>query len=568
MRLTHFSITDYRSITKAEFNDLPNVTTLIGANNEGKSNVLESLKLCLDLLRSDRIVGVGDKVRIRQSYDAEYDWESDFPVKKQQRSPDAASVFDLHFELTSEEAEKFKRTVRSKLNGILPIQLRFDTGAYVEFRITKQGPGGKSLSKKANTICKFVSENLDFAHVPAIRTAETSQDLVKDLLARELRTLERKPEYAKLQDQLETLQQPILQSIAAKVKANLSEILGATLKDVSIKLPRRNQLRAVARAADITIDDGAATSLERKGDGVKSLVAIGLLTRALQESESVKDVILLIEEPESHLHPKAIHQLKEVLDGLKQDRQIILTTHCPILVNRSNVPSNIIVSRNKARPAKNLDELREVLGVRASDNLRHAALILVVEGTEDEKCLRALFDFHSPKLRSALADGRLAFEAIGGASKLSYSLTLLQTVMCNYYVLLDDDQEGRKAATEAKTASLITDANVSVTTCRGKPESEFEDLLNENVYADYFKKTYSVDVRHAPFNAASKWSDRISEGLKRSGKPWTERTEMRDKAAIADLVVQNPESAIHPERMTMIRSLMDAVEMHLQAIVA
>nr|WP_249802363.1 MULTISPECIES: AAA family ATPase [unclassified Bradyrhizobium] len=139
------------------------------------------------------------------------------------------------------------------------------------------------------------------------------------------------PEYAKLQEQIEALQKPVLQSIAAKVKTNLVEILSASLKDVTIKLPRRNLTRAVARAADVIINDGVATSLERKGDGVKSLVAIGLLTKAVQESESAKDVISLIEEPESHLHPKAIDQLKEVLDGLKQDRQIVLTTHCPIL---------------------------------------------------------------------------------------------------------------------------------------------------------------------------------------------------------------------------------------------
>lgn len=567
MKLTYFGISDYRSITKAAFNNLPNVTTLIGANNEGKSNVLESLKLCLELLRSDRILGGAEKVRIRPSYSVEYDWDSDYPVKKQKGHPDGASVFDLHFEFTSDEAERFQKQVRSKLNGILPIQLRFDEGAYVEFRVTKQGPGGASLSRKAATICKFISENLDFAHVPAIRTAETSQNLVKDLVARELRILERKPEYAKLQDQLEALQKPVLQTIATKLKSDLTEILGETLKDVSIKLPRRNQLRAVARAADITIDDGAPTSLERKGDGVKSLVAIGLLTRALQESESAKDVILLIEEPESHLHPKAIHQLKEVLDGLKQDRQIILTTHCPILVNRANVGSNIIVSRNKAKPAKKLEELRDVLGVRASDNLRHASLIVVVEGKEDENCLRALFNHHSTKLRTALSDGRLAFDPIGGASKLVYSLNLLQMLMCNYCVLLDNDEEGRRAAKEAKSNALLTEANLTFTKCRGKDDAEFEDFLNESIYTNYFEMTYAVDVRHAPFNNARlKWSNRIAQGLQRSGKNWSDTDQARDKASIADLVEKSPASAVHAESMSVLRAFMDAIERQLQAL--
>ncbi|HEU4476225.1 MAG TPA: AAA family ATPase [Methyloceanibacter sp.] len=126
------------------------------------------------------------------------------------------------------------------------------------------------------------------------------------------------------------------------------------------------------------------------------------MTRALQVDDETKNVILLIEEPESHLHPKAIHQLREVLDTLKMDRQIILTSHCASLVNRADVSSNIIVSKNKAHPARSLDELRTVLGVRASDNLRHAALVTVVEGTDDAISLSAIFAARSKKLRAAM----------------------------------------------------------------------------------------------------------------------------------------------------------------------
>lgn len=571
MQLTHFAIQDYRSITKAVFDELANVTTLIGPNNEGKSNILEAIKICLELLRSEQIVGGSQKVRIRVAQSS-YDWESDYPVKKQNSNPEGVSTFDLHFQLSGDEAIRFQSVVKSKLNGILPIQLRFNSGPYVEFRVAKPGKGGAALSKKGATICRFISENLDFAHVPAIRTAETSQELVNDLVARELRLLERDVEYSKLQAQLTALQKPILDSIALKIKENLKGILGKSLKQVDIKLPTQRRLRAIARSAQITIDDGAATSLERKGDGVKSLVAIGLLTKALQESESAKDIILLIEEPESHLHPKAVHQLKEVLDGLKQDRQIILTTHCPLLINRANVPSNIIVSRNKAVPAQKLEELRDILGVQASDNLRHAALILVVEGSDDSIALQALFSHHSSYLRGAIASGSLAFETLGGASKLRYSLAQLQTVLCNYYVLLDDDEEGRKAFKEVSQEGLASAASVSFTKCRGLSEAEFEDLLDEKVYAPYFQITHGVNVTMAPFNEKKKWSARIRSGLQRSGKSdangeaWSDAAESRDKLAIAQLVAANPGAAILTERLPMLTALISAVESALKAL--
>src|SRR3972149_4703482 len=108
-----------------------------------------------------------------------------------------------------------------------------------------------------------------------------------------------------------------------------------------------------------------------------------------------KHLILAIEEPESHLHPSAIHQLKSVLTEIARTNQVIMTTHCPLFVDRTSIKSNIVVHDNKAAPARNVKEIRDVLGVRASDNLQHAELILLVEGEEDRKAIRALLSHHS-----------------------------------------------------------------------------------------------------------------------------------------------------------------------------
>jgi hypothetical protein len=322
----------------------------------------------------------------------------------------------------------------------------------------------------------------------------------------------------------------------------------------------------VARGAQIVIDDGAATNLERKGDGVKSLVAIGLLTKALQESESAKNIILLIEEPESHLHPRAIHQLKDVLDTLQQDRQIILTTHCPLLVNRANVPSNIIVSKNVATPAKSLDTIRDILGVRASDNLRHAALVLVVEGTDDAISYRALLSHFSAELRSAFGSGALAFECLNGASKLRYTLSHLTSILCSYYAILDDDGEGRTALGEATAENLISNANVTLTKCRGLPESEFEDLLRPNIYARHFLTKYGVDLSMPHFGEKKKWSVRIAQGMTRSGKNWSNSEVAQDKLQIARMVEADPSDSILPERLPVIQTLVSSLEAYLRAL--
>jgi len=573
MKLTYFSIRDYRSIAKAELDNLQTSTILIGPNNEGKSNVLQGLNACLTLLRTERPIRTGDNLQLRYDKDS-FDWSIDFPIGKQLANRAGESVFELHFQLSAAEQVSFHEATRSKLNDVLPIQIGFGPNSFASFKVLKQGRGGVALTKKPEPICRFIARTLDFAYIPAIRTANASLEVVNELVSRALRQLEKNERYAALQQEVLELQKPVLESIAAKLKTNLQGFLGAGLRDVSLNLVDRYRFQRFGKSCQITIDDGTPTLLERKGDGVQSLAAISLMIGALQEAGADKDIIVLLEEPESHLHPKAIHQLREVLDTLRQDSQLIVTTHCPLLVNRANVASNFIVSKNKASPAESLSDLRDILGVRASDNLQHAALIVVVEGPEDETALRALLPHYSATLGNALSNGSVTFHVLGGASKLPYALSLLQSSICNYYVFLDDDEEGRKGYADAQKSLLASPANTSFTKCLGLSEAEFEDLLHPDLYAAHFMSRFSLDVRNRPFDAKEKWSKRIRLGLTKAGKSsasgevWPEKDEYDDKRAIAELVTKSPATAIHPAREQALKSFVATLESKLAALSA
>ncbi len=567
MKLTYFSIRDYRSITKAKLENLQSAAVLIGPNNEGKSNVLQGLNACLSLLRAGMLRRVDGRVHLL--YDrGSFDWATDFPVSKQLKGKGGESVFHLHFQLSDAEKAAFQAATGSRLNSVLPIELSFGAERTATFKVLKQGKGGATLTRKPAEICKFVASTLDFVYIPAVRTTDASLDVVNDLVSRDLRQLEKNTRYLALQRELEGLQKPILERIAGKLKDNLRNFLGVGLRDVTLRLVDRNRFQRFGQSVQITVDDGTPTVLERKGDGVKSLVAISLMTGALQETGADKDIILLLEEPESHLHPHAIHQLREVLDTMRRDNQLIVTTHCPLLVNRANVPANLIVSKSKASPATSLAELRQVLGVRASDNLQHAALVVVVEGPEDELALRALLVHYSASLANALARGSLAFHALGGASKLPYALSLLQSSLCNYHTMIDDDDEGRKAYAEAAKALLASPSNTTTTKCLGLPEAEFEDLLSHAVYAAHFRTKYGVDVTGRPFDEKQKWTKRIRHGLIKSGVPggWPEKEEYADKRVIAEIVSKTPAGAIHPAHEALMKAFITALENRLASL--
>ena len=85
-------------------------------------------------------------------------------------------------------------------------------------------------------------------------------------------------------------------------------------------------------------------------------------------------------------------------------------------------------------------EIREALGVRASDNLRHAELVLIVEGDDDRIALMALLKHHSKFLEKSFNDGVIAIDTLGGASNLGYKVSSIRDSICLYHVFLDKDR--------------------------------------------------------------------------------------------------------------------------------
>ena len=66
-----------------------------------------------------------------------------------------------------------------------------------------------------------------------------------------------------------------------------------------------------------------------------------ILLGLLRESTSV----LLIEEPETAVHPGLLHKLLNVIDSYTLDRQIIVSTHSPIVLNECSPTDLRLVER-------------------------------------------------------------------------------------------------------------------------------------------------------------------------------------------------------------------------------
>lgn len=568
MKLVSFSIENYRSITKARKLPLNSMTLLIGPNNEGKSNILHALVTVLEVVGElDRMSVFKGRLRTSGAIGRQdtYNWERDFPVSIQLSKPDGESVFHLEFELEQLELNEFKAEVGSRLNGSLPIQLTLgkrDPG----FKVAKQGRGGGALSKKVKEIAKFIGKRIAFQYIPAIRTADSAERIINEMIRRELRSVESSQEFQDAVKKMAMCYQPTLVDVGETVTNTLKEFL-PNVQSAKLTLDDKALYGAISRSINIMIDDGSSTNLQRKGDGVQSLVALGLNRFSAQQSAGGRNMILAIEEPESHLHPKAIHQLKNVLYEISNRQQIILTTHSPVFVNRTDLKSNILVNQNQAKPAKTTNEIREILGVRAADNLRNAELILLVEGEDDRDCMQAILGDTSVSLRKALGNGVLAIDSLIGASNLSYKVSQLRDAICIVHAFLDNDGAGLTATTDATVNGLLTIADYQLATCPAMPESELEDLLDVEKYVGMISEKYGVSLSSAKFkHSRKKWSVRMKETFQHQGKPWSDKIEMHVKRDVADVILHNPQGSIHNSKRGAIDALVSAVEKKLTKI--
>ncbi|MGW7682263.1 ATP-dependent nuclease [Kribbella sp. NPDC054772] len=117
--------------------------------------------------------------------------------------------------------------------------------------------------------------------------------------------------------------------------------------------------------------DGAVRSFDELGTGQEQILALAFsyaYARAFGQSDGM---ILVVDEPESHLHPLAQQWLAGRLGGMATDGlQVVLTTHSPHFVDMSR-PENLVVVRKSHFGATKLtqvdrDELAtEMIGMGA-----------------------------------------------------------------------------------------------------------------------------------------------------------------------------------------------------------
>jgi predicted ATPase len=231
-----------------------------------------------------------------------------------------------------------------------------------------------------------------------------------------------------------------------------------------------------------------------------------------------RDFIYGIEEPENHLHPEYLKKLFGFLKEISKDRQIIITTHSNLLVDKIDVRNNWIVRRDgketKVQRLEDKEQLKLVLaelGLVPSD-IYLKDFVLFVEGETEKEVILTLGE----KLEE-YGDiiERIAIIPIGGGKQLRNYLRiwleLINIVPIEYVILLDKHCE-EDAISVAKELGI--DINKFIILQKGS----IEDYYPIELIVKALKDLFGIDIKKEDINTTKPMDKEMERILKEHNK--------------------------------------------------
>lgn len=199
-------------------------------------------------------------------------------------------------------------------------------------------------------------------------------------------------------------------------------------------------------------DNGKIIDLNYRGDGFKWFFKF-LMTFNEQFGDTIKNQIILLDEPGDYLHPGAQKLLLEQLEDLAKYNQIIYTTHSPFMINQM-FPERIIHFKKKKgvteikRPWKEgvFDDLllSSTLGYDLTGLFNWGEFNVFIEGITDKIILEKVILVKIKKDNEIILNlNRFSLLPIGGVDYLENFIRVAQKTGAKYLAFLDNDKAAK-----------------------------------------------------------------------------------------------------------------------------
>lgn len=245
-------------------------------------------------------------------------------------------------------------------------------------------------------------------------------------------------------------------------------------------------------------------SITERSQGAKQFLSLILSLSLETTNHERKNELILIDEPEVHLHPSGIRDLSKELLKIGQDNYVFLATHSPFMIDKKHKERHYIVTKNtkaiteitRIKETDNIidDEvLNEAFGINVYRDLLNPHSILV-EGASDKIILQKAFSLLNRNDIGITNGHGSNIDTL--ASKMNFDgLSVL--------VVTDDDEDGRKYKENILKigGSYNNDTVFTIRDIEGGiiNQGTIEDTLGvkyvEAHFSKYYKSTFNEDIK-------------------------------------------------------------------------
>lgn len=498
MKLTEIRVRNFRSIEAEQHFQIPGRMTLVGPNNSGKTNLLRAIQVLFTgqsneygyTRENDLTFGVG---RARTSITATFDG-------------DPAAETEIYESIDELHALQGTSRTGSQLN----LTLYFtdaNTPVYSFFPNIKRPKPGAQAAQYSRTHIALVNRLLGEFSLHYVPSAKSVNQIYLELLTPFLRR------------KVSKVIEPHLSEIDGSLK-EAADALNAELKtaklseyEASFSLPGQS-VEALVSGFDFMIADPQKTPIQDKGMGIQTtalLAAFRWITK--QEAAEGREVLWLLEEPESYLHPHLASNCNSILENLSEDATVVKTTHSMAFVPQDPkyVSGTSLNTKNRTEIesyktfTEAVSAIRNALGIKFSDFYNLSLFNIFVEGPTD----REVFSWVLGKLPEEaypLCFVRQAkFEDFGGVKHLSGFLrATYQFIRLEHacVAVFDGDDAGEKERRDLQAYfgqnSIPFEANKHFVSVRSRfaIEGLFPDDWIKAVYEEHgsWFDSYAVDA--------------------------------------------------------------------------
>ena len=402
MKLTSIRIKNYRTIATEQHVELQNSVTLVGPNNAGKTNILTAIRMLF--------TGHDNINNYQRSHDLTFDERTGQTSLIGTFNGDRTGK-DKPFYEQLDELKDLLGLQESSDNEEIQLYLTFSTASNPSYRFYPNTKRPQDATQKAaysrkerdlvnkllgGFVCHYVPPNKSF------------EQLYEDLLSPFIKSHVAET----LKNQIEEIQTS-LNSTASSITKSLKDC-GLPNLSAKFKIPNES-LSDFISGFEFKLLDPNETTIFKKGVGIQStaiLASFDWITE--KEKQNGLEVIWLIEEPESFLHPTLNSVCKKILDKLRQESLVAITTHSLSFVPKNpEQTAGITMDSGKTIITKfktyreSTEAIRKSIGVKFSDFFNFGQYNILVEGPSDREYLewflqktKDLEDYKWPFLRS------------------------------------------------------------------------------------------------------------------------------------------------------------------------